>query len=37
MVYVDTSAKAVAKHVYTVVALSVAGVPSAASAPATVA
>ena len=37
MVHVDTSAKAGAKHVYTVIALSSAGVPSAPSSPATVA
>jgi hypothetical protein len=36
MVHLDTSAKAGAKHVYTVIALSVAGVPSAPSSPATV-
>ncbi len=36
MVHVDTSAKAGAKHVYTVIALSVAGVPSEPSSPATV-
>ena len=35
MVHVDTSAKADIKHVYTVIALSVAGVPSVASSPAT--
>ena len=37
MVHIDTSAKPGAKHIYTVVALSVAGVPSPASSPATVA
>ena len=37
MVYVDTSAKAGAKHVYTVIALSGAGVPSVPSSPATIA
>jgi hypothetical protein len=36
MVHLDTSAKAGAKHVYTVIALSVAGVPSAASSPASI-
>jgi hypothetical protein len=35
MVHVDTSAKAGVKHVYTVIALSVAGVPSEPSLPAT--
>ena len=37
MVYVDTSAKAGAKHVYTVIALSGAGVPSVPSVSATIA
>ena len=37
MVYADTSAKAGAKHVYTVIALSGAGVPSVLSSPATIA
>jgi hypothetical protein len=36
MAHVDTSAKAGVKHVYTVIALSSAGVPSLASSPATV-
>jgi hypothetical protein len=37
MRHVDTSAKAGVKHVYTVIALNSAGVPSVASLPATVA
>jgi hypothetical protein len=37
MVHVDTSAKAGVKHVYTVIALSGAGVPSLPSSPATIA
>jgi hypothetical protein len=37
MVHVDTSAKADVKHVYTVIALSSAGVPSVPSSPTTIA